>query len=531
MRSELAGTCTVQLCRSAAAWNTGVPCERSIYNAYIETIQCAEHFIYIENQFFISAATDDASCPVKNQIARALVYRIIEKHKAGEPFRVVVCMPLLPAFPAELSSTSASTIRLIMEWQYRTINKGKASIYQCLRDAGITDPSVYISFYGLRSLDCIADDFSTPRSASESNVNGGRDLDPTPTGPCLDTASQMSRPESLEIGSSKEVMAQQTPSKHDDASVKNESTAPDGDTRPKDIYQNYVTEQVYIHSKVMIIDDRIVVCGSANLNDRSMMGDRDSEIALVIEDQTTVPSIMAGKPYMAAKFALDLRKRLYAEHLGLLSGDEYNKVVLDFDADFAREPLPSKLSALRNTRKRTQSTLLNLDGPRLSHRDAWDRIRAMQQAGHLSTHTKYRQILRLLKTKKPPQKDGPDRWTRAFHRGPMAPVADLTSHREPEGTAPIESGKGSEESATSSNFEPFQDPIDDKKLRELARKNSLAFKSTFACIPDDDIKDWSAYSNNLREARSRPLGHIPEKTNTDIIQKELSLISGHLGKC
>ena len=32
----------------------------------------------------------------------------------------------------------------------------------------------------------------------------------------------------------------------------------------------------------MIIDDKSVIIGSANLNDRSMMGDRDSEIAVYI---------------------------------------------------------------------------------------------------------------------------------------------------------------------------------------------------------------------------------------------------------
>jgi phospholipase D1/2 len=33
----------------------------------------------------------------------------------------------------------------------------------------------------------------------------------------------------------------------------------------------------------MLVDDRVVVMGSANINDRSMMGDRDSEIAILIE--------------------------------------------------------------------------------------------------------------------------------------------------------------------------------------------------------------------------------------------------------
>ncbi len=44
------------------------------------------------------------------------------------------------------------------------------------------------------------------------------------------------------------------------------------------------TEIVYIHSKLLIIDDCVALIGSANINDRSLMGDRDSEIAVVVED-------------------------------------------------------------------------------------------------------------------------------------------------------------------------------------------------------------------------------------------------------
>ena len=35
----------------------------------------------------------------------------------------------------------------------------------------------------------------------------------------------------------------------------------------------------------MIVDDDIVIIGSANINDRSMMGSRDSEIAIIIRDK------------------------------------------------------------------------------------------------------------------------------------------------------------------------------------------------------------------------------------------------------
>ena len=49
-----------------------------------------------------------------------------------------------------------------------------------------------------------------------------------------------------------------------------------------------VTEIIYIHSKLMIVDDEIVLMGSANINDRSLLGSRDSEIAMVIQDEEKV---------------------------------------------------------------------------------------------------------------------------------------------------------------------------------------------------------------------------------------------------
>jgi len=43
-----------------------------------------------------------------------------------------------------------------------------------------------------------------------------------------------------------------------------------------------MTEIIYIHSKLMIVDDDVVIMGSANINDRSMLGCRDSEIAVIV---------------------------------------------------------------------------------------------------------------------------------------------------------------------------------------------------------------------------------------------------------
>lgn len=38
-----------------------------------------------------------------------------------------------------------------------------------------------------------------------------------------------------------------------------------------------------MHSKIMIVDDCIALIGSANINDRSLLGSRDSEVPLLVD--------------------------------------------------------------------------------------------------------------------------------------------------------------------------------------------------------------------------------------------------------
>lgn len=87
---------------------------------------------------------------------------------------------------------------------------------------------------------------------------------------------------------------------------------------PEEEFNAFVSEELYVHSKVLIADDRLVICGSANLNDRSQLGNHDSEIAVVIEDPTPLSSTMGGRPYTASAFATSLRRQLFRKHLGLL---------------------------------------------------------------------------------------------------------------------------------------------------------------------------------------------------------------------
>ncbi|KAH1231925.1 Phospholipase D zeta 1 [Glycine max] len=86
------------------------------------------------------------------------------------------------------------------------------------------------------------------------------------------------------------------------------------------------TSQVYVHSKIMIVDDCITLIGSANINDRSLLGSRDSEIGIVLEDREFIGSYMDGKPWKAGKFSLTLRLSLWSEHLGLPIG-EVNQIM------------------------------------------------------------------------------------------------------------------------------------------------------------------------------------------------------------
>ena len=72
-----------------------------------------------------------------------------------------------------------------------------------------------------------------------------------------------------------------------------------------------MTELIYVHSKMLIVDDRSVVIASANINDRSMLGSRDSELGILVEDTRFVESRMDGQRYGAGAFACSLRKSLF----------------------------------------------------------------------------------------------------------------------------------------------------------------------------------------------------------------------------
>nr|XP_054360305.1 phospholipase D1 isoform X4 [Mirounga angustirostris] len=232
----------VQLLRSAADWSAGIKYhEESIHAAYIHVIENSKHYIYIENQFFISCADDKV---VFNKIGDAIAQRILKAHRESRRYRVYVVVPLLPGFEGDISTGGGNALQAIMHFNYRTMCRGENSILGQLKAKLGNQWINYISFCGLRT---------------HAELEG-----------------------------------------------------------------NLVTELIYVHSKLLIADDNTVIIGSANINDRSMLGKRDSEVAVIVQDMETVPSVMDGEEYQAGRFAQGLRLQCFRVVLGYLSDPSEN---------------------------------------------------------------------------------------------------------------------------------------------------------------------------------------------------------------
>jgi phosphatidylserine/phosphatidylglycerophosphate/cardiolipin synthase-like enzyme len=231
------GTCNIQLLRSVGPWSIGTSTEMSIMNCYLESIRNAQRFIYIENQFFIGSNAGDG---VANSIPQVIVERILKAYHAKEPFRVIILIPLHP----NGDFCNASKSKVVMHYEYATINRGVKSMFQQLRAiAPALSVNNYIGFFCLRNWGVINN--------------------------------------------------------------------------------KIVTEQIYVHDKVMIVDDRVLIIGSANINDRSMLGHRDSELAVRIEDTLHVDAKMDGKPFTVGFLPQQVRLQLMRQHVADESFGKY----------------------------------------------------------------------------------------------------------------------------------------------------------------------------------------------------------------
>ena len=149
------------------------------------------------------------------------------------------------------------------------------------------------------------------------------------------------------------------------------------------------TELLYIHSKLMIIDDTKVLIGSANINDRSMLGKRDSEFAVIIKEKkkainkrTNKNFVMNGnKNYHAANFATLFRKDLMAEHLGINRDDP----ILD-------DPVSNELFTFINSRANSNTQIYH-DVFGCYPDDAYDNFNKLKEAKMLKEKEKPEELL------------------------------------------------------------------------------------------------------------------------------------------
>ena len=167
--SQARGNMSCQIVRSCAKWSNGSPLEHSIADAYAAIIKNSEHFVYIENQFFITA-TGESQHPVKNKIGAAIVERILQAARAGQKYKIIVVIPSVPCFAGDLRDDETLGTRAIMEFQYNSINRGGHSIMELIAREGF-NPMDYIRFYNLRSYDRINNSGLMAAAEQQSGVN------------------------------------------------------------------------------------------------------------------------------------------------------------------------------------------------------------------------------------------------------------------------------------------------------------------------------------------------------------------------
>ena len=95
------------------------------------------------------------------------------------------------------------------------------------------------------------------------------------------------------------------------ASVPDSLGEPEADT-PASRARQSLRHPVYVHSKLMIVDDEVLLVGSANINQRSMAGSRDTEIAMAAFQ----PDHLAAEDAEPRGDIHTFRLALWSAHLG-----------------------------------------------------------------------------------------------------------------------------------------------------------------------------------------------------------------------
>jgi len=241
--------------------------QTSIYDAMVACIRAAQSCIYIENQFFISNCGKDihgTSSPAKNEIIAELANAIGQAIYNETAFHVWIVLPEHPEGMLEDEGTSSQAW-----WALQGIKHGNNSL---INRINATILKKYSKQWGI-----------------DKPIHANQDIQ-----------------DMLKIRGMQDKWREYL-------TVLNLRNY--GNTG-----QAVVTEMIYTHSKLMIVDDAVAVIGSANINDRSLLGNGDTELAAVIMDtqDAKMTAMGQGVSCVTRKFARELRISRWKKHLGML---------------------------------------------------------------------------------------------------------------------------------------------------------------------------------------------------------------------
>ncbi|CAO2825818.1 unnamed protein product [Amaranthus hypochondriacus] len=192
--------------------------DRSIQDGYINAIRRAKNFIYIENQYFLGSSY--AWKPDEDIDALHIIPKELSLKiisKIEAGERFSVYV-VIPMWPE--GEPESAPVQAILYWQRRTMEMMYTDIAAAIQRMKIdAHPRDYLSFFCL----------------------GNREV--------------------LKVGEYEPV----------------EKPAPDSNYARAQQNRRFM---IYVHAKMMIVDDEYIIIGSANINQRSMDGGRDTEIAM-----------------------------------------------------------------------------------------------------------------------------------------------------------------------------------------------------------------------------------------------------------
>lgn len=361
--------CAVQIVRSISKSGGAEATEQTIYNAYLNAIQSATHYIYIENQYFISKSGDEDQ-DVRNEIAIKILERVTRAVKAHpkEPFHVFIVLPVHPEGVLhgmyepelvkdlydiyeeveELKERAEAFIKLhapelVEAWNaaknfIEYLRNSAKALVQKVKRAIVNAIKKVLPDWLIDAYHSVCDriqawwegSYSIARKYVEqfgSYLDELRNLVDMTLSATHAMLVFQQRTLRFLVEGIKTVAGDDWVNYLSLFALRTHKLpAKQGD--------RYMTEQIYVHSKLMIVDDNVVIVGSPNINDRSMCGDRDTEMAAVIVGQATEKAPINKKPRFVRTLARDLRIKLWNEHFNesfpdpLMHGEEPTYVAL-----------------------------------------------------------------------------------------------------------------------------------------------------------------------------------------------------------